>query len=152
MGLVLDDLIGLAVQEVLHDVQKLPVRQLFDGGKALGQDVAVGTVGAEDEVVHVQVEGLAHGGGLLAHGQVGRAGMVVGHAAILAVDLDLVDHGLELAQGQHVAVDVHQLLLREVADLVLDGLFVGANRDILKVDLAGGAPLVRIDEKLFGHF
>ena len=112
----------------------------------------MGAVGAEDEVVHVQVEGLAHGGGLLAHGQVGRAGMVVGHAAVLAVDLDLVDHGLELAQGQHVAVDVDQLLLGEVADLVLDGLFVGADRNILKVDLAGSAPLIRVDKQLLGHF
>ena len=46
---------------------------------------------------------------------------------------------------------LHQLLPGEVADLVLDGLFVGADRDILKVDLAGSAPLIRVDEKLFGH-
>ncbi len=151
VGLVLDDLIGLAVQEVLHDVQKLRVGQLLDGGQALGQYVGVGAMGAEDEVVDVQVERLADRCRLLAHGQVGRAGMVVGHALVLAGLLDQVDHGLELAQGQHVAVDVDKLLLGEVAELVLDGLFVLVDRNVLKVDVAGSAALIRVNEKLFGH-
>ena len=151
VGLVLDDRIGLAVQEVLHDVQKLLVGQLFDGGKALGQDVGVGAVGAEDEVVHIQVEGFADGGRLLAHGQVRRAGMVVGNALVFAGLLDQVDHGFELAQGQHVAIDVDKLLLGEVAELVLDGLLVLVYGDVLKVDIAGGAALIRVNEQLLGH-
>ena len=151
VGLVLDDLIGLAVQEVLHDVQKLFVGQLFDGGKALGQDIGMGAVGAEDEVVHVQMERLAHGGRLLTHGQVRRAGMVVGHAVVFAGLFDEVDHRLELAQGQHVAIDVDKLLLGEVAQLVLDGLFVLVDRNVLKVNVARGAALIRVNEQLLGH-
>ena len=108
-------------------------------------------VGAEDEVVGGQMERLADGRGFLAHGQVSGAGMVVGHALVLAGGLDEVDHGFELAQGQHVAIDGDQLLLGEVAELVLDGLFVLVDGNVLKVNDARRADNIRIDEQLLGH-
>ena len=148
---LLNDRQGLAVQEALHDVHQFLVGELLDGGQALGQDVGMGAVGAEDHVVHVQVEGFADGGGFLADGQMGRAGMVVGHAVVLAVDLDLIDHGLELAQGQHIAIDVQELLGGEVAELVLHGLLILIAGDVLKVDITGLAHLIRIYEQLLGH-
>ena len=46
----------------------------------------------------VQMERLADGRGFLTHRQVSGAGMVVGHALVLAGGLDEVDHGLEFAQ------------------------------------------------------
>ena len=50
---------------------------LSDGGQALGQDLAVAAVGAEDVVVDRQDEGLTDRGGFLADRQVGRAAVVV---------------------------------------------------------------------------
>jgi hypothetical protein len=67
-------------------------------------------VRAEDEVVRRQVVGLAHGRGLLADGEVRRAAMVVLDALVDPFLLDAVQHGLELADGEHVAVDAHQIL------------------------------------------
>ena len=80
-----------------------------------------------------------------------RAGMVVGHALVFAGGLDEIDHGFELAQGQHIAIDGDQLLLREVAELVLDGLFVLVDGNVLKVNDARRADNIRIDEQLLGH-
>ena len=54
-------------------VEQRVVVELADGGEALGEDLAVAAVGAEDVVVGRQREGHADGGGLLADGQVGRA-------------------------------------------------------------------------------
>ena len=127
---------GLAVEEILHDVHQGVVAELFDGRKALGEDFAVAAVGAKGVVVHREVEGLADRRSFLAHGKVRRAGMVVGDAIVLARGLDQVDHGFELAQQEHIPVDVQELLAGEVAQLVLDGLLVSIQRDVVKRELA----------------
>ena len=48
---LLDDAQGVAVQVALHDPLQLGLAQLLDGGQALGQDLAVAAMGAEDEVL-----------------------------------------------------------------------------------------------------
>ena len=141
----------LAAEEVLHDVEQLVIREFFNGRQTLGEDVAVGAVGAEDEVVDVEVEGLADSGRFLADAQMGRAGMGVGNAAILAGGLDGLDHRLKLTQNQHVAIDVEELLLGKVAQLILDLLLILVAGDGLKSDLTGFADLIRVDKQLLGH-
>ena len=141
----------LAAEEVLHDVEQFVIGELFDGGQALGEDVAVGAMGAEDEVVDVEVEGLADSGGFLADAQMGRAGMGIGHAAVFAGGLDGLDHRFELAQHQHIAIDVEELFLGEVAQLILDLFLVLVAGDGLKRDLTGLADHIRVDKQLLGH-
>ena len=75
--LLLDDRQAFAAHEVLHDVHQGVVVELADGRHALGQDLAVRAVRAEDVVVDVQQEGLPHRGGLLADRQVRRPLVVV---------------------------------------------------------------------------
>ncbi len=60
----------------------------------------------------VRRKGHAHGGRLLPDGQVSGAGVVVGDAPVGALDLDLVEDGLELADGAHVAPDVQEVFGR----------------------------------------
>ena len=108
-------------------------------------------VRAEDVVVLVQVERHAHRGGLLAHRKVRGAGVVVGDALVLAGGFDEVEHCLKLAQHQHVAVDIGQLGVGEVAHLVLDGFLVGIDRDVLKMHFARLAKRVGVDKQLLGH-
>ena len=66
-------------------------------------------VGAKDEVVGRQVVGLPHGRRFLADGEVRRARVVVLDALVDAFLLDAVQHGLELADHDHVPVDAHQV-------------------------------------------
>ncbi len=89
---------------------QLVLAQLGDGGEALGEDLAVAAVRAEDVVLGAQEIGLADGGRFLADRQVRRAPVVVLDALVVAFLLDAVEHGLELADDRHVAVDAHQVL------------------------------------------
>ena len=70
-------------------------------------------VAAVDVVVHVEEKGLAHGRGLLADREVRRAPVVVLDALVRAAQLDLVQHGLELADEDHVAIDADGVVLRQ---------------------------------------
>ena len=97
------------------------------------------------------MEGLADSGRLLTDAQMGRAGMGVGYAAVFAGGLDGLDHGLKLTQDQHIAVNVEELFLGEVAQLVLDLLLVLVAGDGLKGDLTGLADHIRVDKQLLGH-
>ena len=74
---LLGDAQGLAVEEGLHRLLHVRGGQLARGGEALGEDLAVAAVGAEDEVLRVEARALADGRGLLACRKVGRAAVVV---------------------------------------------------------------------------
>ena len=74
---LLGDAQGLAAEEALHDRDELLLRKLARGREALGEDLAVAAVRAEDEVLRLEARALAHRRGLLADGQVGRALVVV---------------------------------------------------------------------------
>ncbi len=105
----LDDPQHCAAQVGLHDLSQRRVVQLGDGGEALGKDLAVAAVRAKDEVVGRQVVRLADRGRFLADGEVRRAAMVVLDPLVDAFLLDAVQHGFELADGEHVAIHPHQV-------------------------------------------
>ena len=128
VGELLDDAQRRAVHVALHDRGQRVVAQLLDGREALGQDLAVAAMRAEDEVVGRQVVGLSDHRRLLADGEMGRATMVVFDALVDALFLDAVEHGLELANDDHVAIDAAQILRpvlgdlrRRVGDIDVDG-------------------------------
>ena len=102
-------------------------------------------VRAEGVVIDVEAVGLSDGGGLLSHGEVGGSGVVVLDTVVLAVELELVDDGLEGAQGDHVVVDGDQLLRAVELLLLVGGLVVGADGDGREHDLA-------LPEQFFGEY
>ena len=142
---------GLAAQEVLHDVHKLLVAHLLDAAEALGQNLGVASVGSEDIVILIQQIGLTDAGCFLAQGQVGRAGIGGVDAVVAGLSLDQVQHVLELAENGDIAVDADQIRIGEVGALLGDGLVVGANRNVLKVDFARCSGGYRIDIQRLGH-
>ena len=129
----------------------LPGSSLRAAENALGEDLAVAAVRAEDEVVDAELDGLADGRGLLAHRQVGRAHVVVLDALPAAGDLDGVEHGLELADRDHVvehrdeAVGAMALLLGSEVHRVL------VDRDLGNRHEPAGADRSRVDGKGLGH-
>ena len=121
--------------------------------EALGQDLAVAPVAAEDVVLHAEEERLAHGRSLLADGKVRGPLMDVRDVAVLAQALDLVQHRLELADETHVAVDPDRVVFRqrpcrqlvgEAAAVLVDGDGAEGDRFLLP-DLVGG------DDELLDH-
>ena len=85
----------------------------------------------------------------------GRPGVIVGDSVVTTRGLDKIEHGLELADVGHVAVDAEQILLCEIAflKLFLDGLVVlhHWNRRKLQLVILRTQGLVRIDVKRFWH-
>ena len=69
--------------------------------------------------------------------KVGGARVVVLHAVVTAGGLDEVQHRLEFADHEHVAVDAQEVFLGEVAflEFVLDGLLVLHHGDFREHDL-----------------
>ncbi len=118
--------------------------QTVDGREALGEDLPVAPVAAVDVILDRQEEGLAHGGGLLADGEVGRPLMDVGDVAVLARPLDLIQHRLELADEDHVPVDPDRVVCREGArdHLVGERATVLVDRDSAQLDRLGASDLV----------
>ena len=82
---------------------------LPDRRKALGQDLAVAAVRAEDVVVGRQRERHADRRRLLPDREVRRSGVVVRDALVRALGLDLVEDRLELPDGAHVLPDVQEI-------------------------------------------
>jgi len=146
-----DDFPGGTIEEALHDCQQIRLAHLVDRGQALGQDLAVASVGTEDEVLMGQVVGLADRGGLLAHREVRRAGVVVLEAIVGIGGLDRIQHRLEFADDPHVAVDPQKVSLGEIVLLFGRLFLVLVDRDVLEGDLAGGADFFGFDEQLLGH-
>ena len=125
----------------------------MDGREALGQDLAVAPVAAEDVIVHRQEERLAHGGGFLADREVGGALVDIRDVAVLPLPLDLVQHGLEFADEDHVVIEpqgvgrgecTRRQFVGEAAAVLVDG--DAAQFDgLLSPDLGGG------DDQLLDH-
>ena len=87
---LLYDPICVAVEESLHDGEDVLVLELVDCGEALGEDFAVAAVRTEDVVLGREEERLADCRGLLAHGEVRGAGVVVLQAVVSVRGLDRV--------------------------------------------------------------
>ena len=142
---------GSSAPELVHNLLEFLLRKDFDGAHTLGEDFAVGTMGTEDEVVGV--EGVCHtdSGSLLAHGKVGRSRVVVCNSVVSAGGLHEVEHGLELADGEHIPIDIEKVLLGEMAflKLFLDGFVVRHHRNLRELDFVflRTEDLIRVDEK-----
>ena len=94
---------------------ELLIGQLADGRQALGDNFVVAAVGAEDEVVHVQGISLADRGCLLTDGKVGGAGIgEIPCRCTAPCSLMRLQHGLKLADGDHVGIHAQELFLGEV--------------------------------------
>ena len=145
LGQTFDHAQRRAVQVGLHDLHQGVVAQLGDGREALGQDLAVAAVRAEDEIVGRQVEGHADRRRFLADREVGRAAVVVLDAFVDAFLLDAVEHGLELADGDHVAVDAHQVVRAILLGLGLRVGHVGVDRNLGRAQHAGLASFGGVD-------
>ena len=100
-------------------------------------------VGTELVIVGGHQVRLAHARGFLAYGQVGGAGISGLHAVIHLLGLDGGQHAFELAEDGDVAVDADQVLVLEVRALFGDGLVIGVDIDVGKVDRAFSADLFR---------
>ncbi len=105
---------GLAAPELLHYLGKGVIVENLYRAQAFGQNLAVAAVAAEYEVVCGEVVRHTHSGRLLPHREVGGTGVVVLHAVVAAGGLDQVEHRLKLADGEHVAIDVLEIILGEV--------------------------------------
>ncbi len=140
-----------AVAVGAHDLHQAGIVQLTDGRVSLGEDLSVAAVRAEDVVVGRQRERHADRRGLLANREVGRPRVVVGHALVGALRLDLVEHRLELPDAAHVAPDVHEIICRERGALLGKRLRVRVDRDVAEPDRRSRKDFVRLDDDGLGH-
>ena len=85
------------------------IGQLADGGEALRQNLAVAAVRPEDVVLGPEAERHADGRRFLPDREMGGSGVVVRDRLVRALGLDLVEAGLELADGAHVLPDVQEV-------------------------------------------
>lgn len=144
---LLGDVYGGAVPELVHDLLEALVVQQLDRAQTLGENFAVAAVRSENEVVDVEHIGHADGCGFLTGRQVGGARVVVLDAVVSSGRLDELQHRLELADHDHVAVDPLQVVLGEMLglELVLDRLVVLVDGNRRERDLARFPHLRRID-------
>ena len=137
-----------AAPELLHHLLELGLRQNLDGTQALGQNLTVGTVAAEDEIVGIQGIGHTHSCNFLTGRKVRRARIVVSDPVVTARGLDQIEHGLELADDKHIAVDVLEVFLGKVTlrQFVLDrlGVFHHGNLGELNLMLLRAEHLIGI--------
>ena len=138
-----------AAPELLHHLLEFRLRQNLDRTQALGQNLTVGTVAAEDEIVGIQGIGHTHSRSLLTGRKVRRTRVIVSNPVVAARSLDQVEHGLELADDEHIAVDVLEVFLGKVTlrQFVLDRLGVFHHRDLgeLNLMLLGAEHLIGIN-------
>ena len=150
------DLLGvgqrLAAEEALHDALELALVHLVHGRVALGEDLAVGAVRAENEVIGRQHVALADVGGLLADTQVGGAGVVVLDAFPGAGLLDGVEHRLEGAHDDHVVEHLDHALFAVAGDLgvTVEGVLVDG--DLGELHVPGATHLIGVDDERLSHF
>ena len=122
LGACLDRSQRGAIHVAFHDIQQALFIELPNGGKTLGQDFAMAAVRAEDEILRLEVKALPDGSRFLPDGQVGWSCVRIAEAAIGAFLFEAVERRLELANQDHVAVDVNELIARVESGL---GLRVG---------------------------
>ena len=149
--LALNYLENASAEEFLHDVVKLFIGELVDGGKSLCKDLAVAAVRTEGKVVDVEAVGFTYCRCFLTERKVSRAGVVVFNAVVNALGLDLVEHGLELADDTHVAVDAKHIVLGVDLLFLCEGLVVLTYGNVFKVNVLGGKDLIRINVLTLRH-
>ena len=140
-----------AVSVGAHDLKELWLAQLPDRREGLGQNLPMAPVGPEDVVVGGQREGHPHGGRLLTDGEMGGTSVVIGDAAVGALELDLVEDGLEFPDGAHISPYVQEVLGRVARLLFLHRLLVSVDRDGAEADDILRQRLLRFDGQQLGH-
>jgi hypothetical protein len=113
-----------AVRVGAHDLEQVVVAQLSNGGKALGENLAVAAVRAEDVVVGRERKRHPDRRRFLPDREMGRPGMGVGDPLVRAFRLDLLQRRLELANAAHVLPDVQQIGSGEARRLLRDRFVV----------------------------
>ena len=143
---------GLATEEALHDALKARLVHLVHGRVALGEDLAVGAVRAEDEVIGRQHVALADVGALLADAEVGGAAVVVLDALPGTGLLDGVEHRLEGAHDDHVVEHLDHALFAVAGDLgvTVEGVLVDG--DLGELHVPGATHLIGVDDERLSHF
>ena len=102
-------------------------------------------------VVGVQQKRLPDRRRLLPDRQVRGSPMVVDHALVIALRLDLLQHGLEAANDRHIAVNPNQVLAGEAVHLLREGPIVRVDRNRLERDLPALADFGRANHEGFRH-
>ena len=124
----------------------------MDGREGLCDDLVVASVAAENEIVCIQIVCLADCRSFLADGKVRRAGVGVVDARIHALLLDIQQHQLEGADGEHILVDAHEIFFAEVCFLIFDGLVILVDFNVLEMNLSRSPKLVRVSIQTLWHF
>ena len=142
---------GLAAEEALHDALKLALVHLVHGRVALGENLTVRAVGAENEVLRRQHEALADVGALLANAEVGGAAVVVLNAFPLAGLLDGVEHRLEGAHDDHVVEHLDHAFFAVAGEfgLTVEGVLVDG--DLGELHVSRATHLIGVDDKRLSH-
>ena len=88
-------------------------------------------VAAKDEIVGSEVVSHTYSGCLLTHGKVGGTGVVILNTIVTAGGLYQIQHCLELTDGEHITVDVLEIILCEVLlfEFFLDSLVILIDRN-----------------------
>ena len=142
---------GLAAEEALHDALELALVHLVHGRVALGEDLAVRAVRAEDEVIGGEHKALTDVGALLADTEVGGAAVVVLDTLPLAGLLDGVEHRLEGAHDDHVVEHLDHAFFAVAGDLGLavEGVLVDGH--VGERHVPGATHLIGVDDKRLSH-
>ena len=135
----------------LHDVHEPPLVEPVDGGQALGDELAVAPVAAEDMVLRGQRQGCADRGTLLADREMRRPLVGELDPRIGAARLEVAEHRLELADDEHVAEDAKKLRVAVPCAFFRDRRLVGVHRDGREDDLLAPAGDGRVDGQFLGH-
>ena len=77
-----DNAQDISAQKLFHDIVKLGIIQLIDGGKTFGENFAVAAVRAEGKVVDVKAVCLTDCACFLTDGKVRGAGVVIFNAVV----------------------------------------------------------------------
>jgi hypothetical protein len=102
----------------------------------------------------IEVEALAHGRAFLPDREVGGTGVLVLDAFVRAELLDLVQHGLELADHDHVAVDPQEPRRRDVRvpfELLRHRTLVRVDGNTAQIEFFAPPDLFRNDHQLLRH-
>ena len=142
---------SLAAEEALHDALKLALIHLVHGRVALGENLTVRAVRAENEVLRRQNEALADVGALLADAEVGGAAVIVLDAFPLAGLLDGVEHRLESTHDDHVVEHLDHALFAVAGEfgLTVEGVLVDGH--VGELHVPGATHLVGVDDKRLSH-
>ena len=149
--MVLDRAQGPSVLMLLHDAEERRLVEPFDRRQALGDELAVAAVAAEDVVLGAERQGRADCGAFLPDREVRRPAISVLDPAIGAARLEFTEHRLEFAHDQHVAQHLDQEPIAAPRAFVGQRPGVGMHRNRGESDLPAFPHDLRIDAQLFRH-